>query len=275
MTSGWTFVPERSGDGVRTYALASWAALDPFLDTVAFADSHAGRPPYIWRGQRRADWSLSTSLDREFSARGLLIGTPRKIELRASAHLERFKYAARGRRGAHALKIEHPVEWWALGQHYGLATPLLDWTYSPFAAAYFAFEYPSGADATSHRALFALDRNAILRRNAELEDAESIEVGRMPTLDIVEMLSDDNPRLVSQGGLFTRGPIGQPVEQWVTQAFEGSDAPVLLRVEIPDAERLRCLRRLSRMNISHLSLFPDLGGASRYANLALELEPLE
>jgi hypothetical protein len=78
--------------------------------------------------------------------------------------------------------------------------------------------------------------------------------------------------LVSQDGLFTRAPIGISIQQWVSREFKGSSASVLLRIEIPDSDRLHCLRALSRMNINHLSLFPDLTGASRATNLKLELQ---
>src|ERR1017187_4623464 len=58
----------------------------------------------------------------------------------------------------------------------------------------------------------------------------------------------------------------------VALAFEDSSSEVLLRIEIPDTDRLPCLRALNRMNINHLSLFPDLTGASRATNLKLELQ---
>jgi hypothetical protein len=85
-------------------------------------------------------------------------------------------------------------------------------------------------------------------------------------------MSDENPRLVSQGGLFTRAPIGISIEQWVERAFANLSGEVLLRIEIPNSDRLNCLRALSRMNLNHLSLFPDLSGASRSTNLKLEIE---
>jgi hypothetical protein len=104
-------------------------------------------------------------------------------------------------------------------------------------------------------------------------ESQSFEQGRPPILEFVDPMSDENQRLVSQSGLFTRAPIGTPVEQWVSKAFEGLSMAVLLRIKIPDRDRLSCLRTVNRMNINHLSLFPDLSGASRSTNMKLELEP--
>jgi len=166
--------------------------------------------------------------------------------------------------------LQSENDWWALGQHFGLATPLLDWTRSPFAAAYFAFEGIS-PDPTEYRVVYALNQTAVENKNEELLNGESHEQGRLPIIEFFDPMSDENPRLVNQGGCFTRAPIGTPIEDIITSTFEDSPAPVLLRIEIPNSDRVSCLRALNRMNINHLSLFPDLGGASRSTNLRLEL----
>jgi FRG domain len=258
-----------AADGLVTFRLKSWSSFYDFLEAEVFQSSASSKQNFIWRGQRRLDWTLSTSLDRVFAQLGLSAGSA-DLEARSRRHLEAFKYAARGRRGLNPADLLEN-DWWALGQHFGLATPLLDWTSSPFAAAYFAFEQLASGG-TDHRAVYGLDRFAVSQRNDVLDQSESFERGRLPVLEFIDPMSDENPRLVSQGGLFTRTPIGVPVEQWVQKAFEGSSARVLLRIEIPDADRLTCLRALNRMNINHLSLFPDLSGASRSTNLKLEFE---
>jgi FRG domain len=264
-------------DGMAIYQLAGWPEFFDFIETEIFEANIQLKHHYIWRGQRRSDWSLSSSLDRLFGQLGLLDAEPASLEQRSAKHLDSFRYASRGRRGLNPASLS---EWseqqrndlWALGQHFGLATPLLDWTSSPFAAAYFAFE-ELASNPTDYRVIFALNQTLVEQRNAEaeLEDGPSYEQGS-PVVEFVEPLTDENPRLVSQGGCFTRAPIGTPIEGWIAKAFASSLDPVLLRIEIPNKHRDSCLRTLNRMNINHLSLFPDLTGASRYTNLKLELE---
>lgn len=242
-----------SGDGIVTYRLAHWQAFFDFLEAEVFAGA-TYRGSLLWRGQRRSDWSLSSSLDRVFERLGIIGSGTAVLEERSLDHLRAFKLAARGRRGLNPPRLVEPIEWWALGQHYGLATPLLDWSRSPFAAAYFAFE-ELASDPTPYRVVFGLDQGLIELKNYEIAIEPDLEKGRPAVIDFFEPLSDENPRLVSQGGLFTRAPIGVPVERWIAAAFEGQDVPALIAIEIPDDDRDVCLRTLNRMNLNHLSLF--------------------
>jgi hypothetical protein len=257
---------EESG-GIVTFRLASWSNYFDFLEAELFHESIKSKHKYIWRGQR-TNWPLSSSLDRLFKK--LSLTGPSKLGDLTAEHLDSFKFATRGRRGLNPAELLEN-EWWALGQHFGLVTPLLDWTRSPFAAAYFAFEELT-SEAIEYRYVYGLDQNAVLQRNKELDENESYEHGRPPLLEFIDPMSDENPRLVSQGGIFTRAPIGTSIEQWVEGAFANALGSVLLRIEIPNNDRLACLRALNRMNINHLSLFPDLSGASRSTNLKLEID---
>ena len=108
-----------------------------------------------------------------------------------------------------------------------------------------------------------------MKFNAEIESNPNIELinKRKPTVKIVKPLSDENSRLVSQRGLFTRGPNNMDLEEWVKKhnTYKGAEM-TMIKIEIPTKGIQDCLRYLNRMNINHSTLFPDLSGASEYSN---------
>ena len=90
--------------------------------------------------------------------------------------------------------------------------------------------------------------------------------------EFVRPLADDNPRLVNQGGLFRRTPIGVDLETWLKKVYESEFSEgVLLKIIIPNTGRAECLKTLNRMNINHSTLFPDIFGSSEYCNTKLRI----
>ena len=111
--------------------------------------------PVYWRGQKDPSRPLASSFERKIlqMAGGHVPGSSMIYpydgrynktvwqkgfyEKYRDGYLEAFERAASGLRGPNPKKLTRD-EWWALGRHYGLATPLLDWTEKPYIAAFFA-----------------------------------------------------------------------------------------------------------------------------------------
>lgn len=283
----WQWKPV--GNGFIEVQIRSWRDFQEYVhENLQQIDS------FIWRGQRCEHWSLESTIARLI--RQSPIQSAQHYDF-VNKHLEKYKLATRGRRGANPTSLLSEDDWWALGQHHGLATPLLDWSSSPFVAAFFAFA-EVGSGQTSNRAIYALQEhivNGIAEGKASaaeisrLKQIREYEAGRLqlgilgrafidnevlPEVRFIRPQSDENQRLVSQAGLFTRVPTGQTLESWVQDNNPDNNESqfTLLKILIPNKDRDNCLRMLNRMNINHLSLFPDLGGASQYCNLFSEIE---
>jgi hypothetical protein len=259
--------------GVLTAGLKSW---DEFGTEIARL---LDLGDFIWRGQRH-DWSLISKFDRIVKANRDKI---------LERHKDAFLLAIRGRRGSNPPPLTTDEEKWSLGQHYGLPTPLLDWTQSPFVAAYFAFrkkteqvpespdEIPQANEAQERalsRFVYGLSEDVV--RWGPAKDEESPPYGHF--VEFVGTLSDENARLLSQRGFFTKSLSPEtPIEQTVRRCYaadteKGISRIILVKIKIPDTERDKCLRNLNTMNINHATLFPDLTGAAEYCSMKLEIE---
>lgn len=215
-------------------------------------------PEYVFRGQAQDNWLLESTLSR----------TLKKIKYKdkqslEKQHLRRFNLEIRGRRGDNP-RILDENEIWALGQHFGLHTPLLDWTQSPWVALFFALTGQEKTK-TGKRAIWALhipDIELISNRYKGNNLAEK-------KIELIEPIVDENSRLVNQRGLFTKIPSGVDIENWVKESPKIGNWITLYKITFPEHLKPKLLLYLNLMNINHSSLFPDLYGSAKYTNLKL------
>ncbi|MBA5690307.1 FRG domain-containing protein [Rugamonas apoptosis] len=230
---------------------------------------------WAFRGLPDADWQLKSSLSRYLQSFVPDTASWRQREERA---LRIF------RRKAHIYLPDAGVliddfRCLALMQHHGAPTRLLDFTKSPFVAAFFAL-YRT----TKSSAVFALDTPTLwraapsndvsLRRelidpriNGNFEryfasnDKDVIWVGEPEEMD---------RRLVAQSGTFVMpGVLDKPLDD-IIQRYESGGA-LIKKFILPPSIREEAMLSLYRMNITHATLFPDLDGLARSIGYELEI----
>jgi hypothetical protein len=270
-TIKWKAIEE--SDGVKIDQLLSWKY---FSDYIHYNFSNTR--DYIFRGQRKENWSLTPTLYRSLMEKWHLDS----IIKVTNDHFDRFKLAIRGRVKTSFLGLDEEKELWALGQHQGLKTPLLDWTKSPYVAAYFAFLSDHSDNTSYNRVVFALSKTVVEEMSHwVVNNHEELGLGKKrPRLEIFEPESHENPNLVNQNGLFTLGRQFEEIQSWIESYYfkwkESCPHPTkriaLFKMLIPNKGRVDFLKSLNQMNINHLTLFPNLYGAAKYCNFELEIE---
>tara|TARA_R110002074_G_scaffold349634_1_gene520347 strand:- start:135656 stop:136885 length:1230 start_codon:yes stop_codon:yes gene_type:complete len=251
--------------------LEHWKDFTELLESEFF---NRPKTQLVFRGHRRYDWEMLPTLAR-IPESGII------DEPLADSQLEHFKRAVRGRLSDNSLVIEgEEDELWSVGQHHGLMTPLLDWTYSPYVALFFAFSKEDSEEEKEnhYRAMYVLNKTFVA--DDEL----------CPDIRIFEPKKDDHGRLVNQAGLFTFSPYNSTIENKLADTLSNEDfeddalrnasedeqpgiiARYICKVYIKNEDREGCMRHLRRMNVHHASLFPDLIGASQYSNLMVAEE---
>jgi hypothetical protein len=260
------------------YEAYSWQGFQSWVDKVRFGGT------WCFRGERDASWELNTSLDRALPRR---ISTPEREALSAQL-LFRFQQQA------HQYISLPPAHtdlssWLAIMQHHGAPTRLLDWTKSPYAALYFAFEEEppeNGLCAVraidlnwlEHKARERLQTDAWMfddwNARAELMNAllrSPIHENLILRVDPIRL--DD--RMVAQQGLFLCNvTLGASFGMTLQRMIKDSDLPphqyVLKRAVVKRELRADFLQRLSAMNVHRASLFPGLDGFGRFLKYELE-----
>jgi hypothetical protein len=245
--------------------VSSWRELDDAIaDTSRPRSPHHVHSTLVFRGLARTSYSNVSSLTR-------LRGDYPTLE----RHLIRNfrKYAHREAPGPTMW------DWLALGQHHGLPTRLLDWTFSPFVALHFATASWPEDDAlllavdcaAAHRLLPGSLRRVIEREGALVFSTEMLaEVS--PDLERFDGLAGDEPfvaffeppsldeRIVNQSAVLSA--LSDPtchMEQWL------DDHPGLWWAwEIPARVKAEVRERLDQANVTERVLLPGLDGLAAW-----------
>jgi hypothetical protein len=220
--------------------------------------------PILFRGQSNGSWGLEPSLLRAIDRA--------KVNDHEFCHLERLavmEFRSQAHLfvpGALLSETTEELDWWMLMQHYGAPTRALDWTLSPFVAAYFAVRDQPGADGAvwwvNGQALERLASREIGAHDAELTRPILDRCSRPTIVSIEGKLR--NERMIAQQGLLTVSSHPRvPHHDAIQQMLSHTVSVTFGRWEIPAELKQSFLWHLNSMNITARSLFPGLDGLGR------------
>lgn len=237
--------------------------------------SNAGKPSEI--PSTRLNWSnykihVSDLLSRRFLFRGQNGPWRLRTSFHRSGRTNLNRYVADdvpalhrqlSARTRHIFNLSIPDEFGSflnLVQHHGYPTPLLDWSYSPYVAAFFSYR-----SITNQKAALATEldsvRVQVFDQAQWLKDWAKIFLlfRPFPYVSVNEFIAIENERMIPQQAVSMVTNVDD-IETYV-RAKETETKKYLWAIDLPVRERKQVIQDLSYMGITAGSLFPGLDGA--------------
>lgn len=207
---------------------------------------------YLFRGQN-GPWRLRTCFHRS-----------------GRANLHRFitedipsLYKHITAKTRHVFNLENPDQngaFFNLIQHHGYPTPLLDWTYSPYVAAFFAYRGISNEKAS----IATTSENVrihVFNQQQWRDDWTQFTFLIRPALhvSIGEFIAIENDRMIPQQSASIITNVDD-IETYI-KTKESETKKYLSAIDLPVRDRSQVVCELSYMGITAGSLFPGLDGA--------------
>jgi FRG domain len=213
------------------------------------------RGRFYFRGMSSSGYGLVSSLDRWHGSSLNEYGLSRTDA--AEKFINHFKEEA-ARLSPDPLEGLNDDEVLGYAQHYGLPTRLLDWTESPYIAAFFAFAgLAENFDKPGEVAIWRLDIKSKVWEGDQ-------------GLKLVSLPSPYNDRLKGQLGKFTLlSSFKNALEEQIAECDPTGTA--VQKVTIPAAEARTALSDLDFMGINYSSIYPGADGSARAARLRVVL----